>query len=192
MIEVTEKQLEDWVCVNLGRVVGHEDTALVGRQMQLVSGGVLDVLAARYGIPDWGDTPVWTITIIELKRDTVDDHAVAQLLGYMGALDEMIGFARDYEVYPCIEGIVAAPKITTSAEYALRGATRIRYACLRPTVEVSHWDPWRVDIHPPPHVNANKATRRVVEQIAQAVPRRDIEGLVKVLARRERNGLQQG
>jgi hypothetical protein len=78
----TEKDIEDWVCDNPRAIWDGGSTAshveLVGRQVQLPSGGRIDVLLLVLD-----PTHDWRMVIVEIKRSAADVAAVVQLLRYV-------------------------------------------------------------------------------------------------------------
>lgn len=128
MADVSERELEDWVCLNIEEVCGQGYVHL-GRQVHLVSGGIADVMAVRWH-PETPD--IIDLCIVELKADTIDGSAVVQLLTYMGAVQaygrvvrRMLGGAR-----LLVRGVVAAPFITDAALYAVRASPHVSYTSL--------------------------------------------------------------
>jgi hypothetical protein len=133
-MQVTEKEIEDWVCDNISEFMGGDDAALLGRQIHLSDGGILDVLALHvhedYEWVPGEDQPTIinrpTLSVIELKAQRIDASALAQVLGYMGTISDELGAADDDNRRAKIpnlrvRGILSAPEITTEAMHALRG-----------------------------------------------------------------------
>jgi len=72
-IEGTEKDIEDVLCENMKEFLG---LRFVARQAQTPA-GVIDIIAAAKDV----------FYVIELKRDTIDTHAYAQVMRYCNYLN---------------------------------------------------------------------------------------------------------
>lgn len=151
MSDLLEKDYEDWICKNLAQVVGHDDATLLGRQMHLVDGGCLDVLALRVG----GDAEnTIHLTVVEVKRDVVVEAAVGQILSYIGALREMTAKIKRHVV---IDGVLVAPSISLSARLALEEAPALRFMPLRAEGDTS------------PITRGKRASKAVTDKLITAV-----------------------
>lgn len=168
MTELLEKDYEDWVCQNLAQVVGHDDATLVGRQLHLADGGCLDVLALHLGeSPD----NALQLTIIEVKREVIDEAAVGQILSYIGALRAMTKWlANSRDVV--IEGVLVAPAVSLSAQYAISETPCLRYARVRDAND------------PSPHVKGRRASRAVSEKLNTLIATKTIRLMLNRVNRR--------
>lgn len=154
-MDYTEKDLEDWVCENIDQVVRPDSegrTRLVGRQMEVPGGGILDVLTITVAPMDhYRYKSQAYFTVIELKREKVDEAAVAQALRYRGSLDEVVpDLMSSYHDRGChvwSEALVAAPHITSNAALAVQGAGEaVHYLHLQPTLSVEARTWWSIDV----------------------------------------------
>jgi hypothetical protein len=147
----SERQLEDWVCANIGVVTGDPKAELVARQLLLSNGMILDVLAlTREG-------PSCDMVVIELKRAVIDEAAIAQALTYVGIL------AHDYTVhsealheddepvgqgglrYNGVRALMVAPAITSAACHMLLGLDGlVQYKMLSFSEEGVSWHPFNM------------------------------------------------
>jgi RecB family endonuclease NucS len=117
-MQISEKDFEDWVVEHIGLFLGDERARVLCRQVRLPDGGIMDVLAT---VPDTPSGAV--IYLIELKRDTINEAALTQLLAYKGVFETYVldGSERPGETWYTVRGIVAAPAITEQAEKCLLG-----------------------------------------------------------------------
>jgi len=137
-VEFLEKDLEDWVCNNIESVAG-KGTFVIGRQMRLANGGVLDVLAGAHRRYGDGGGSFLEIVVIEIKKDRIETSAVTQLLSYMGALGEAKDLLEENaEDYVEIQGLLVAPAISHEAALCVSGIDyRVGFVSLNIEVEVS-------------------------------------------------------
>lgn len=139
-MQLYEKDFEDWICANLPAVVGHDDAKLVGRQIPLPGGRVLDVLAGFQRHPEEGDPlKPFELVVIEVKRDAVTPEAVLQVMGYMSdvvaatagpimkACSNALGSQRVDVNIRRVRGIVAAPSIDREAARILEASNDVNY-----------------------------------------------------------------
>lgn len=128
-----EKTLEDWIEANITEVVGHHSVVAIGRQMTLPGGRRIDLLAL---------TPsefMPTYTVVEVKRDQAGSSAISQLLGYMGILDECLRSASEVAPSAFVEGIIAAPDLSTDAARAINALDQVRYVRLDVDIAAATW-----------------------------------------------------
>jgi RecB family endonuclease NucS len=123
---LSEAQIESWLFENPELLLQHLGDDLgaftVSQQVRLPVAGISDmVYRHRFGI-----------SVVELKRDVIDESAVGQVLRYMGVFREMDPLVR-------IEGILAAPDVTPNALYAIRAVDNLRFYRIEPKVDVE-WD----------------------------------------------------
>lgn len=151
-MQVSEKELEDWVCDNIKLFTEDDDVELIGRQIKLPSGGILDVLAASWD--PWSETAgQLNLTIIELKADQVCGKAVTQLLSYMGAVQKCVDGAREtfnarYEParYPPvgIHGILGGLSLSSEAGWCLEYLDSVRFVRLHADIGCEGW--WNIQV----------------------------------------------
>ncbi len=168
----TERELEDWVCANIETALDRKNARVIGRQVRLPHGGILDVLALF---------PVGTdhlaLAVIELKAGPVGRDAVAQLLSYMGALEEVTRGLAGAMTCPYTElwGFVAGPSLTTDAGLCLKALTgSVRFMQLTPRIVSEVWS--GIDCNLP--AEAVASTARIVtdgildilERLLEAAP----------------------
>lgn len=110
----TERILEDWACANLRDLVGEPEPTLVGRQVRLPNGQVLDLLVAHFS-----PYRQLHLTVVELKRDRIEVPAVAQVLGYVGQVlairDVIAAHSKPRVGSMHVRGLLAAPAISPAA-----------------------------------------------------------------------------
>lgn len=131
-----ESDLEDWVCQHIQEVVGPR-AEVVGRQIRVPGGGILDVLAIERE-PYPGDE--FTLTVIEIKRHTIDESAVAQLLSYLGALLNIkaLGLGGGTGVKE-LRGVLAGPGIAKRAAFAVNALRNVDFVNLSWTISADRW-----------------------------------------------------
>lgn len=147
----TEKDLENWIAEHIGGVMEDEDAFVIGQQLRLPNGQVLDILAGCWetranGLhDDCAQKGVLHLTIIEVKRDRIDLPSVTQLLTYMGALDVAVHLAgapqtdNDYRKSFEIQGLLAAPSISADACLAVKMLGNVGYVHLKTHVQAERW-----------------------------------------------------
>lgn len=139
-----ERELEDWVCENLGAVVDGAPPTMVGRQVRLPNGKIMDVLAVSYEeyYTPKGYGSVFNIIPIEVKRDRVGARALVQLLGYMATIGvcapEIVHrFIESTPNYAPIDrvrvsGILVGQYMDDDVRMALTGLDNVLFAQLDP------------------------------------------------------------
>jgi RecB family endonuclease NucS len=124
---ILERDMEDWVCENIGKVCDDYRARFIARQVQLSARSRCDVVAVGPS-----DFPQYALTVfcVEVKRGKVRERDVGQLLRYMG----LIGAASDYwpgedwkrngrPVWDVkVRGVMVAPAADTNAILAMHGA----------------------------------------------------------------------
>lgn len=148
----TEKDLENWIAANIADVMDDHDAFVVGQQIRLPNGQILDVLAGVWETwaagpeDDTSENGILRLTIIEVKRDRIDSAAVAQLLTYMGALDVAADRARRQRLDGegrkafSVHGLLAAPAITQEAALAIRPLQDVGFVLLETNIVASQPD----------------------------------------------------
>jgi RecB family endonuclease NucS len=122
-VHLLECDFEEFLFKNPRLLLQHFDggdvelTVLRQRRLPI---GVADMILIEGDIK-----PNGRITVVELKRDTLDEDAVAQTLRYMGAFRSICGGAALCEAQ--LHGVLAAPSITKRAEYAIHALDALHF-----------------------------------------------------------------
>jgi hypothetical protein len=163
----SERQLEDWVCANIRIVTGDPMAEVVGRQLPLANGMVLDVLALTRE-----DDSV-DLVVIELKRQVIDEAAIAQALTYIGALNHdyvlnsevLTDDAGVFRHYQSVRGLVIAPAITSAACHILLGLNGlVQYKLLSFGEFGATWDAFNLG-RPMPRDSTNKLAWQHIDRV---------------------------
>lgn len=138
-MRISEKQIEDEI-VQRAEEHSPERSRILGRQVEVSWGGVIDLLVARYEPPAY-----LLIEVVELKREKIKTGAVTQVLTYMGAVREAFGDPSDHlvsveeDLNAKVVGVVAAPKISCRAAHAVNAIPRLEYSHLDIQVTPERW-----------------------------------------------------
>lgn len=124
-----EAFIEDCLFRDPSLILGHAkiDGWRTYRQFAIPGAGVADLVILSHG----------RISVVEIKRNVIDEGAVAQCLRYMGAMDLLQQQGPTNFRGMAVEGIVCAPRITDGAKFAIRGTcANLHFYSCEPTVMV--------------------------------------------------------
>lgn len=107
MISWQERDIEDYLCNNYEEFFGG---VFLGRQVD-IGVGVIDILLY--------DPEENSLTVIELKKETVDENAIGQIMRYMAGLEDYIEDISELEGTK-IKGYLVGINISETATTALR------------------------------------------------------------------------
>jgi RecB family endonuclease NucS len=143
-MQISEKDFEDWVERNIDVFLGEDPghTKHVFRQYRLPRGGIIDLLAVRWGPTIYG----LSFVVIELKADRIEDSAVTQILAYMGEMEQVAReISRHIErrtgeyVFANVRGILSAPEISNSAGLCVNAVADLSFVKLDLTISAKYW-----------------------------------------------------
>jgi RecB family endonuclease NucS len=118
-----EKHLEDWIVSRNGSILATpgDNYKVIGRQVRL-SAGIADLIVFD------GDS-LW---VYELKKDTIDTHALAQILRYKDDLRQIWRYVcrkqlsdrnDAYRTFPfCVQGLLIGHSASLDVRIAASGA----------------------------------------------------------------------
>lgn len=177
-MQILEKRFEDWICDNIGKVAGGY-SRLVGRQITLPNGGILDVLAVSEE-PDSNGEMRPVFSIIEVKKEVIDAAAVQQVLTYMGAFRLALRagwlmWRQETKQWgaedPEIRGVLAAPSISNEAAWMIGGCEVLNYVNLEVSISATPW--WTMKPGGVDEARVDALARSLVPVIQETVDSRE-------------------
>lgn len=109
MITWLESDIEDYLVNNLQEVFG-DHYKFISRQVN-IGVGIVDILMF--------DMTTDSLVVVEVKKDSVKEADVAQVMRYVQGVKDYLGESEDFNKYG-VRGILAAPGITDAAASSLR------------------------------------------------------------------------